>query len=178
MRRPFSLLALGLLALFLQGGLATQVPRAFVPDLAFLVVVICGLQLPGVRGLLVAAWLGYTADLLSGAPLGEHALLWVGVWGLTRVVNRRLDLRRVLPLMVAAAAFTLAETVAFSFLQGVVMGRATLDRTLLLTLGWQMIANLVAAPLVWGATSSVLALTAPDESARRTVRLETRRPVV
>ena len=36
----------------------------------------------------------------------------------------------------------------------------------------------LAAPLVWGATVGVLALTAPEEGARRTVRLDTRRPVV
>jgi rod shape-determining protein MreD len=127
MRRPLTLVALGLVALLLQGGIATHVPRAYVPDLAFLIVVTCGLHLPGARGLLVVAWLGYTADLLSGAPLGEHALLWVGLWGLTGVVNRRLDLRRVPPLMVAAAAFTLAETAAFVLLHGAVVGRSTID---------------------------------------------------
>lgn len=178
MRRPLTLVALGLVALLLQGGIATLVPRAFVPDLAFLVVVTCGLHLPGVRGLLVAAWLGYTADLLSGAPLGEHALLWVGLWGLTGVVNRRLDLRRIPPLMVASAAFTVAETAAFVFLHGAVVGRSVVDVTLFVTLGWQILANVLAVPLVWGATLSVLALTAPEEGARRTVRLDTRRPVV
>ena len=33
MRRPLTLVALGLVALLLQGGIATHVPRAFVPDL-------------------------------------------------------------------------------------------------------------------------------------------------
>jgi rod shape-determining protein MreD len=177
-RRPLTLVALGLAALLLQGGIATHVPRAYVPDLAFLIVVTCGLHLPGVRGLLVVAWLGYTADLLSGAPLGEHAVLWVGLWGLTGIVNRRLDLRRVPPLMVAVAAFTLAETAAFVLLQSGVLGLPTIDTTLFVTLGWQILANTLAAPLVWGATVSVLALTAPEEGARRTVRLDTRRPVV
>ena len=175
MSRPLTLVALGLVALLLQGGIATHVPRAFVPDLAFLIVVTCGLHLPGARGLLVVAWLGYTADLLSGAPLGEHALLWVGLWGLTGIVNRRLDLRRGPPLMVAAAAFTLAETVAFVLLHGAVVGRSTIDTTLFVMLGWQTLANVLAAPLVWGATVIVLAWTAPEEGSRRTVRLDTRR---
>ena len=178
MRQSLTLVALGIAALLLQGGIATHIPRAFVPDLAFLVVVTCGLHLPGARGLLVVAWLGYTADLLSGAPLGEHALLWVGLWGLTGIVNRRLDLRRVPPLMVAVAAFTLAETAAFVFVHSGVLGRATIDTTLFVTLGWQIIANVLAAPLVWGTTVILLALTAPEEGARRTVRLDTRRPVV
>lgn len=178
MRQPLTLVAMGLVALLLQGGIATHVPRAFVPDFAFLIVVTCGLHLPGARGLLVVAWLGYTADLLSGAPLGEHAVLWIGLWGLTGIVNRRLDLRRVPPLMVAVAAFTLAQTAAFVFLHSGVLGRATLDTTLFVTLGWQILANVLAAPLVWGATVGVLALTAPEEGARRTVRLDTRRPVV
>ena len=121
MRRAATLVVLGLLALLLQGGLATHVPRPLLPDLAFLVVVTCGLHLPGALGILSAAWLGYSADLLSGAPPGEHALLWVGVWGLTGFVNRRLDLRRVPPLMVSVAAFTLAATLAFAVLQ---IGRA------------------------------------------------------
>lgn len=178
MRRPLTLVVLGLVALLLQGGIATHVPRAFVPDLAFLIVVTCGIHVPGARGLLAAAWLGYTADLLSGAPLGEHALLWVGLWGLTGIVNRRLDLRRVPPFMVAAAAFTLAGTAAFVCLHGAVVGRVVLDATLFVTLGWQILANVLAAPFVWGATVAVLALTAPEDGARRTVRLDTRRPVV
>ncbi|MEN8184482.1 MAG: rod shape-determining protein MreD [Myxococcota bacterium] len=178
MRRSASLLVLGAAALLLQGSLALYVPRAFVPDFAFLVVVTVGLHLPGVQGLLVAAALGYTADLLSGALPGEHALLWAGVWALTGFVNRRLDLRRVPPLLVAVLAFTGVETLGFALLNGGLAGRPTVDVHLLSTAAWQMLVNTLAAPLVWGLTSAVLALVSPDEVGRRRVRLETRRPVI
>ena len=68
MRRPLTLVVLGLVALLLQGGIATHVPRAFVPDLAFLIVVTCGIHVPSARGLLAAAWLG-RARLIDNVAL-------------------------------------------------------------------------------------------------------------
>ena len=106
MRRPLSLLLLGLLALVLQGGAVRVLPGALCPDLGLLVVLAAGLSLTPATGLGIAAALGWAADLLSGALLGQHALLRVVAFAVTRIANRQLDLRRRAPLWVLALALS------------------------------------------------------------------------
>lgn len=99
MRRALAVLALGAGALAFQSALATQVPGAACPDLGLLVVVALGLHWRGeVSGLVLAAALGYGADLLSGSLFGEHALLRLLAYAAARLASSKLNLRGALPL--------------------------------------------------------------------------------
>ncbi|MCL4685416.1 rod shape-determining protein MreD [Myxococcota bacterium] len=85
---------LALVGLWIVGSAATWLPRAWLPDVTLLVAVALGLRVPGALGLATAWAVGGTADLLSGGPLGQHALLDLGAWLLTRVGVHRVDLAR------------------------------------------------------------------------------------
>ena len=97
MRRPAALLGLGLLALLVQCTLATFAQGFWLPDLVFLDAGGLAVVVGGVEALVVAATLGYAADLFSGSLLGEHALLLVLVCGATRVASLQLHLARSVP---------------------------------------------------------------------------------
>ena len=121
MRGALAIVGLGVVALFVQGAAARFVPAALVPDLAFAVIIVSGLGLGSAAGLIVAAVIGYAADLSSGTLLGVHALLGVAVFGLARVANQRVDLRRALPLLFVTAVLTVghdAGVAGLSFLMG------------------------------------------------------------
>ncbi len=107
MKRISTLLGLGVAAIVLQGALATVVSPPWCPDLALLVLVGIGLRWRGLaRGLLLAALLGYSRDLLSGSLLGEHALLYLFTFTGTVVATRQLNLRGSWPLAGFAAGLT------------------------------------------------------------------------
>ena len=76
MRQLLAMGALGVLALVIQSALATFVPPPYCPDLGLLVVIAIGLRWRGLTvGLLLAALLGFAADIMSGTLMGQHALL-------------------------------------------------------------------------------------------------------
>jgi rod shape-determining protein MreD len=175
MRSVLALLAFGGIALVVQGVAGNHLPTAAVPNLSLLVMVAIGLSLPTARGLPLAAGLGYATDLLSGALLGQHALLRMLACAAARLANRRLDLRRGLPLAAFAAVLTLADAAGLALLNRAVGGRAVLDLSMLPLLGGQVLVNAVAAPLVVGLAGTLLRWVTPEESARRLVRLEPRR---
>lgn len=106
MKPALSFFALGLFALILRGALSAVLPPALRPDLALVVVVGLGLHLPGATGLLLAALLGYTTDVLTGALLGHHAVVFVAAFVVTRLAGAQLDLRRGLPTIVLVAALS------------------------------------------------------------------------
>jgi rod shape-determining protein MreD len=178
MRPALGLLAFGLVALVLQGVLTVHVPVAWVPNLSLLVAVALGLHLEASGGLVVAGSLGYAADLFSGSLLGQHALLRALACVGTRLANQGLDLRRFLPLAVFAGLLTLGEAAAVGGLTTLFAGRAVFDRALAVVLGQQLVVNALAAPLVCAAAGRVVRWTLPEESLRRSVRLEPRRPMV
>ena len=178
MRPVLGLVAFGITALLVQSVAAVHLPAAWVPNLSLLVAVALGLHLEAAGGLVVAGSLGYASDLFSGSLLGQHALLRALACAGTRLANRGLDLRRFLPLAVYAALLTLAEAAAVGGLTTLFAGRAALDRALVAVLGQQMLVNALAAPLVSGAAGWVVRWTLPEESVRRSVRLEPRRPLV
>lgn len=94
MRRVLALLVFGLIALGVQSGLATVLPRQFCPDLGLLVVIAMGLHWQeATRGLLVASALGFAADFLSSSIFGAHALLRLLAYVTTALVRSQMDLR-------------------------------------------------------------------------------------
>lgn len=105
MKAVSALFATGVLALVLQGALATLLPPPWCPDLGLLVVLSIGLRWrPLGSGLVLAALLGFAADLLSGSLLGQHAILRVVAFASAYLAGRQLNLKGSLPLVVFAVS--------------------------------------------------------------------------
>jgi rod shape-determining protein MreD len=174
-----ALLCLGIGAMIAQGAINGFIPTRLTPDLGFLVVIALGLRWRSAAGgLLLAALLGFAADLLSGSLLGEHALMRVFVYGCARAASRQLNLRGLLP----QAVFVLALTVVNAF------GIGTLDLVFGAAGGvdWLMIRhavphavmNALFAPAVSGIVASMVVALGDDETGRLLLRLEPRRRAV
>lgn len=106
MRAAVGLALVGVAALILRGVLSGVLPPALRPDLGLVVVVGLGLKRPGPSGLLIAAGLGCLADVLTGALLGQHALLFALAFAITRLAGFQLDLRRPAPVFFLVAAIS------------------------------------------------------------------------
>ena len=90
MTRALAVLALGLLAVIVQGAVAVVLQPPWCPDFALLVVLAIGLRWPGfTSGLLLVSALGYAADIVSGGLRGGHALLRMFVFVSARLAARR-----------------------------------------------------------------------------------------
>ncbi len=132
------------LGLWLAGTAAPWLPRGVAPDPGLLMAVAIGLRLGGLRGL-VAAWgLGWACDLLSGAALGQYALLHLVAWALTRIGQWQVDLRRALVLMPFVFGLTGVQLGLLSLTGGAPPLGPTLLRLGLL----HAAVNALAAPLV------------------------------
>lgn len=123
MKRALAAFVIGLLALGIQAGLATSIPRELCPDLGLLVVIAVGLHWDdATSGLLVSSALGFAADLLSAAVFGAHALLRVLAFTVTAVVRSQVDLRGGATLALFAANLTLLYSLGVLFLSGLTAG--------------------------------------------------------
>ena len=111
MRAFFALILLALLGLVLQSSLGRLVPARLGPDIGFLYVVGLGLVVTSMWGLFLAMAAGYAADLLGGALLGEHAVLFLLIFGITRLANLRMDLFRPFPLVIYVFVLSLFSVV-------------------------------------------------------------------
>ena len=172
-----ALLALGMLALVLEGALATGLPAWALPDLAVLLPAASALVLGPVEGLLVAGLLGLGADMLSGSLLGQQALVRLMEFALTRRVAAQLDLRRALPFAVFALALegldaALQLGLAQAFLGDFPLRGADLAQVL----GRAGVSAALAPPVVTSVRRIAQAF--DDAEARREMRLDTRRPLL
>ena len=171
MKPAFALALAGITALILRGALAGAIPQGFHPDLVLVVVVALGLLQPGATGLLIAAGLGCMADVLTGALLGQHALLFVVAFAITRLAGAQLDLRRAAPTAFLVAALSVAYG----------LGSVALSRLFADGVAWPAAGRLVSqaaidglvAPLVLPFLSRVVQALTDDD--RRAVPLAPRR---
>jgi cell shape-determining protein MreD len=174
-RRTLAIVLLGLLAPMIQGALSAFVPIGWFPDLALLLVMSLGLAWPGmITGALLATWVGFVSDLLSGSLVGQHALLFLCAFGTARVVSAHVNMHGVPTQMVLAAGLTAGGALAMSaltvfFSPERVTGLAGGPELLR-----QVAVNALLGPLL---ISGVVALIArlDEESGRRVLRLEPRR---
>ncbi len=110
MKSGLAVFALGLAMLIVQVSLGRTLPPPWCPDFAWLVVVGVGLRWPSfVSGLLLAASLGYSMDLLSGSLMGQHALLRILTFLAAALGARQLDLSGGL----SVAVFVFAMTIVY-----------------------------------------------------------------
>jgi rod shape-determining protein MreD len=172
-RPALALLALGWFALIAQGAVATFVPARFCPDLGLLVVVGMGLHWRGVTGgLAMATLLGYTADLLSGSLLGQHALLRLLAFAAARLASRQLNLRGSLPLAVFAAGLTFAYALAAWTLSSFFTGTPVFAWGGLRDALPHALINAALAPWASWLVERFAGWLGDDDSARRTLRFE------
>ena len=176
MRTGLALLALGALAPMLQSALAPYLSAALCPDLGLLLVVAVGLSARSVAGgLLFSVFVGFVADLLSGALLGQHALLRVLAFAAARSANVHVNLVGV----GAKGVFVAALTV----LNGLAMGGITAffsPGTGFAAIGMRelvigALVNALVAPLVTLVVSFALTRRDDEGGGRPLARLEPRR---
>jgi len=162
----FPVLAIGLLALVAQGGIATFVPPPYCPNLALLVAIAIGLHWPDMAGgLAVVTVLGYSTDLVSGSLMGQHAFIWLFVCASARIASRRLNLRGALPLAAFAAGVTFFFAGTQLFLTDLLMeSSATLGWRGFLDVAKHAFANAVFAPAVSALMAHLLAWAIEDDT--------------
>jgi rod shape-determining protein MreD len=171
MKPALALAMAGIAALILRGALAGAVPQGLHPDLVLVVVVALGLLRPGASGLLIAAGLGSMADVLTGALLGQHALLFVVAFAITRLAGAQLDLRRTVPTAFLVGALSVAYG----------LGSVALSRLFADGVAWPAAGRLfgqaaidgIVAPLVLPFLSKLVQALTDDD--RRAVPLAPRR---
>jgi rod shape-determining protein MreD len=168
--------AAGCLGLAFEAALLAQLPPAIVPELSLLFPIAAALLLSPLAGLLVCAALGFGADALSGALLGQHAFLRLIEYAAVRLVIGQFDLLRPLPFAVFALAIALADAAGSAALIQYFLGGFMPDRATLVQVGARSVATALAAPLVLWLARRVVAI--GDADARREMRLETKRPVL
>lgn len=167
MKRLSVVAAIALAGLWAVGAAAGWLPRGWLPDPGLVVAIALGLHVGGARGLALAWALGWTTDLLSAGPLGQHALLHLAAWGLTRIAARRVDLAR--PFVLAPFALLVsALEVAGLWL----LGSAPADGRLLSIAVPFALANAAAALLLRPLMGALLEGIEAEELPRGSLRLD------
>jgi rod shape-determining protein MreD len=167
------LLLAGLLALVIQGALATIVSPPWCPDLALLVVLCIGLRWRGLAaGLWLAALLGFAADLLSGSLMGQHALLRVLAFVSAFFASRQLNLKGSLPLVIFSAAVTVGYGIALVAVSTFFVGRAPVSLGGLTDLLVHGSVNGLAVPFVYSFVTRVSIWAGEDDTNSRTLHFD------
>jgi len=179
MRTFSTLFAVGVLALLLQGTLATVVPAPWCPDLGLLVVISIGLRWrrPG-TGLVLAAALGFAADLLSGSLLGQHALLRIVVFSSAFLAGRQLNLRGTLPLVVFAVSTSFVYGVAVYAVSSFFVGAGTPGLTWVLDGVKHALVNGLFATGVFSVVTRIALWAGEDAAGSRTLRIDPNRRTI
>jgi hypothetical protein len=177
MRSALALLALGWLAIAVQGGLARLLPGWVVPDLSLLALLAAASTLDTGWALLVAAGIGLGGDMASAPPLGQLAFLRTVELALARLVAGQLDVRRGLPLLVFTSSVVALDGLAQIGLGRLLLGSFPLHPADLLSLAGRALATAPLAPAALG-LSRRLRERLDETEARRDMRLDTRRPVL
>jgi rod shape-determining protein MreD len=172
------LFALGLAGLLAQGAGATLAPAYALPDFALLMAIAVAVVAGGPQGLLVAALVGYAADLLSRSLLGQHAALAAMAYAVTLVVTLQLDLLRPTARLAFVALLSLAWDLGHVGISRLFSGSAGLDAEFARAAAIHAAVNALASLVVLGLVRSVAArLAGDDEAPRRALRVAARGPV-
>lgn len=175
MKRTLLILFVGIAAPVLLGGLNNHLPARFMPDLSLLIVIALGLHWRSTAsGLLLAATLGFAADMLSGSLLGQQALLRMLAFGAARFASGHLNLRGAVPQSCFALVFTVVNAIGIALLSVFFTGKGGLDFIMLRDLLPQAFVNALFAAPVSRAVEAIATAFGEDEGSRRAVRLASR----
>jgi rod shape-determining protein MreD len=177
-REAVVLFAAGVVALALESALLAYLPFAAVPALSLLFPIAAALLLGPAGGLVVSAGLGFSADTLSGALLGQHAFLRLLEFVLVRAATGQFDLVRPLPFALLAFVVALADAAGSAALITFFLGAFELDPRVLGLVALRALSTAAAAPLVLALARRVAAFSSGDADPRREMRLETKRTVL
>ena len=177
-RSALALAGLALGALVLQGTLAALLPPPLVPDLALLVALVAAVVAPALPALLLAAGLGFGADLLSGTLLGEQALLRLLAFATTRFVSSQFHLERGRPLASYCLAIGLLDPLGLAALSRLFSGASPIGWESLPTAAVRALLGAALAGGVHRIVGAALESLNDGDARRREVRFDTRRPVL
>ena len=177
-RTALALTALGLAALVLQGTLAALLPPALVPDLGLLVALSAAVSAPALPALVLAAGVGFGADLLSGTLLGEQALLRLLSFAATRFVSGQFHLERGMPLATFCLVVGVLDALGVAGLSWLFAGASPFGWEALPTLVVRALLGAALVPFVHGLVGGLSDTLQEGDSPRREVRFDTRRPVL
>jgi rod shape-determining protein MreD len=177
-RPTLALALLGASALIVQGTLAALLPPGLVPDLGLLLAVAAAVSAPPLPALLLAAGLGYGADVLSGTLLGEQALLRLLAFAATRFVSAQFHLERGLPFATFCFVVGLLDPLGVAALSLLFAGASPFGWEALPTLALRALLLALLAPSVHRSLSALVERFQDGDARRREVRFDTRRPVV
>ena len=176
MKRLTVLALIGILALVVQGALATLIRPPYCPDLALLAVITIGLRWRGLAlGLCLAALLGFSADLLSGSLMGQHALLRLFAFASAFLAGRQLNLKGSLPFAVFAGSLSLAYSLAICAVSAFFIGGSALTWVDVGALLQHAVVNGIAAPWMLSLVTRVLSWAGEDDAAARTLHIDAQR---
>lgn len=178
MREALVLFAAGVVALAFESALLAQLPFALVPALSLLFPIAAALLLGPGSGLVVSAVLGFGADVLSSALLGQHAFLRLLEFVLVRTAIGQFDLVRPLPFALFAGAVALLDAAGSAALIAFFLGSFSAEPRALGAIALRALTTAAAAPLVLGLARRVVAWGSGDTESRREMRLDTKRPVL
>jgi len=168
-RAALALTAIGALLLVAEGALVSFLPALLLPDVALVGAVAAALFLDGPASLVVLAGLGFASDLLTGAPLGLHALSLLLPFAATRVANGSLELRHGVPEAVLVALVTPLAALAAVACMHLVGVRAGLGLAFWLGLALQTAVNAAVAPGACALAEGVASFTGDLDPTRRGV---------
>ena len=176
MKTGLALLALGALAPMLQSALAPYISAALCPDLGLLLVVAVGLSGRSVAGgLLFSGFVGFVADLLSGALLGQHALLRVLAFAAARSANVHVNLVGIGAKGIFVAILTVLNGLAMGGITAFFSPGTGFAAIGIRELALGALVNALVAPLVTLVVSFALTRLDDEGEGRRLMRLEPRR---
>jgi rod shape-determining protein MreD len=176
LKTGLALLALGALAPMLQSALAPYLSAALCPDFGLLLVVAVGLSGRSVAGgLLFSVFVGFVADLLSGALLGQHALLRVLAFAAARGANVHVNLVGAGAKGIFVAVLTVLNGLAMGGITAFFSPGAGFAAIGIRELALGALVNALAAPPVTSLVSRLLTRLDDEGAGRRAVRLEPRR---
>jgi rod shape-determining protein MreD len=174
-KHALAVLLVGIAAPMLQGAVNTFVPARFTPDLGLLIVIALGLYWRSAAGgFVIAAVLGFVADLLSGSLLGEQALLHMFAFGVARFASSHLNLRGPLPQAIFVLVFTGVNALGIGLLNTFFAAGGGIDLAILRDLLPHATVNALFAPLLSRGVEALASSLDDEEGGRRPLGLAQR----
>lgn len=172
MKRAIVVLLVGYAAVMIQGSVNAFLPPHLTPNLGLLIIIAVGLfWRSAASGIVIAAVLGFTADILSGSLLGEQALLGMLAFLAARFGSQHLNLRGALPQALFVFGYTVVNAFGIGILDEFFDLRAGILSMMLQFLPIHALANAVCAPFVAHGVEVLTNSFGSEEGGRRQVHL-------